>query len=265
MDDLNIALLLLNLTKQETQMLLTLHLIYKNEGKKEMYTIEEIGKLTGYTALSVESILNKLMMKNIIGRITYESITSPAVKEDFDMDFLAILYDKKNSFESAKQKTGFYIDFIDKRYLLNPVLKSWKYLPKVKVVGVLKKLKKVIDSKFIDYLLESFNNGKKNDKRKQASQRLNGWDLKQVVEIFKSRYRVAYGNSYDAGTRDYGHMKNLLAQLSTNSMPKDAIGPFFDYAFEKAVGRDYVLQIAGLKYYANEYLTNIVRNHTGMK
>ena len=259
MNALNTPLLLLNLTKQETQLLLSLYLIYEYENKKKSYTIEEIGKLVGMHKLSVEDTLNKLMMRNIIGRIVYESITDKTVLDNFDEEFLAVLYDKRNPFDSAINKSGFCIDAITKYYFLNPVIKSWKYLPKGKTVAILKRLKKVVDDKFIDYLLVSFNFGKKDDKRKISHSKLNGWDMKQAVEIFKGKYKVAYGNNYDAGTKEYSHMKKLLEQLSINCVPKDNLGLFFDYCFERAVSKEYVLQIAGLRYYANEYYSNVVK------
>lgn len=262
MNDLYEPLFLLNLTKHETQLLLALYIIYENDNKKEKYTIEEIAKLVGSSALLVEDTLNKLMMKNIIGRIVYESITDRSVRENFDGEFLSTLYHKDGAFSegSALDRVGFYIDNITKSYYLNPVTKSWKYIPKAKSVTALKRLQKVNNSPFVEYLLKSFNFGKPNDKRKASHAKLNGWDIKQVVEIFKSRYKTAYGNSYDAGTKDYAHMKKLLEQLSNDCFPKNDIGVFIDYAFERAVGRDYVLQIAGLKYYANEYNTNILKN-----
>lgn len=265
MNDLYVPVLLLNLTKQEIKLLFSLYLIYEYENKKEVYPIEEIGNLVGMQKLLVEDILNKLMMKNIIGRIVYNSITDRTVRDNFDEEFLSVLYDKKNPHKSAQEKAGFHIDFLDRDYFLNPVIKSWKYIPKSKTVSVLKKLKKVIDNPFVDYLLESFNFGRPNDRRKASHLKLNGWDIKQVVEIFKSKYKVIYGNSYNAGTKDYAHMKKLLEQLSNNCFPKDNIELFFQYAFERAMGKDYVLQVAGLKYYANEYLTNIVKNKTGVK
>ena len=262
MNDLYLPMFLLNLTKQENRLLLALFLIYENENKKEKYTIEEIAKLVGYTDLGVEDLLNKLMMRNIIGRIVYESITDRTVKDNFDEEFMAVLYNKHNAFESALNKSGFFIDSITKYYFFNPVAKSWKYIPKARTVSSLKKWKKVMDSPFIEYLLEGFNNGKKGGKRTASHLKLNGWNIKQVMEIFKSKYRTYYGNSYDAGSKDYGHMKKLLEQLSNNAFSKDNIGLFLNYAFERAVGTDYVLQIAGLKYHANAYLTNIVKNRT---
>ena len=262
MNDLYVPLFLLDLTKQENQLLLALYLIYSNEDKREKYTIEEIAKLIGYTELGVENLLNKLMMRNIVGRIVYKSITDKSILDNFDEEFLATLYDKNNAFESAKKKSGFYIDSITKYYFFNPVMGSWKYIPKVGTVSKLKKLKKIMDSPFIDYLLKGFNNGKKGGNRTESHLKLNGWNIKQVIEIFRSKYRTAYGNSYDAGSRDYGHMKKLLEQLSNNAFPKNDIGLFLDYAFERAVGTDYVLQIVGLKYHANAYLTNIVKNRT---
>lgn len=262
MNDLYIPVLLLNLTKQETQLLFSLYLIHEYENRKEVYTIEEIGNLIGMQKLIVEDTLNKLMMKNIIGRIVYHSITDRTIIDNFDEEFLSVLYNKRNPVKSAQEKAGFRIDFIDRDYFLNPVIKSWKYIPKAKSVTTLKKLKKVIDNPFIDYLLESFNFGKADDKRKASHLKLNGWDIKQVVEIFKSKYKVIYGNSYNAGTKDYSHMKKLLEQLSNNATPKDKIEPFFQYSFERAMDKDYVLQIAGLKYYANEYFANVVKNRT---
>lgn len=262
MNDLYIPILLLNLTKQETKLLFSIYLIHEYENRKAVYTIEEIGNLVGMSKLIVEDILNKLMMKNIVGRIVYNSITDRTVRDNFDEEFLSTLYDKKNPVKSAQEKAGFHIDFLDRDYFLNPVIKSWKYTPKAKSVSTLKKLKKAIDNPFIDYMLLSFNFGKAGDRRKQSHAKLNGWNHKQIVEIFKNKYKIIYGNSYTTSGKDYMLMKKLLEQLSNGAMPKDNIEPFLQYAFEKARGQDYVLQIAGLRYHANEYLSNVVKNRT---
>lgn len=266
MNDWDISLFLLDLTKKEQELLWILYFIYGNPDKKDCYTIEEIGKFLGIKKkIIIEDTLNKLLIRNIVGRIVYESPIIKNVIDNFDNDFLSVLYDKQNPLDSAKKKAGFYIDNIDKYYVLNPIIKSWKFIPKAKVVSSLKRLKKVINNDFVEYLLESYNYGKKGDKRVKANSRLNGWNVKQMVEMFREKYKIFYGNNYNAGSSDYGLMKKLLIQLSDGAMPRDNISLFFDYAFERAISRDYVLQIAGLKYYANEYLTNIVKNKTGIK
>lgn len=262
MNSLYISLLLLNLTKQETQLLIMLYLIYINKSDTvKKYTIEEIGKLAGHERIGVEDLLNKLMIRNIVGRITYGGVIKDGIKENFDEDFLAIIYNKREPFESAKKSAGFYIDDGDTVYVLNPVIKSWKYKPKVLVVSKLKKLQKIINNDFVEYLLKSFNNGKKNDKRKQSNLRLNGWNILECMNVFIRKYKVRYGKDYimESNKREQGHMKNLLLEFSKNKIPKSELDPFFNYAFDEALNRDYVLKIVGLKYYANEYLKKVAR------
>jgi len=86
MDELYIPLLLLNLTKQEEQLLIMLFLMHKNSDMNtpKKYTIEELGKLSGHERIGAEDLLNKLMIRNIIGRITYGGVIKDAVKENFD-------------------------------------------------------------------------------------------------------------------------------------------------------------------------------------
>lgn len=260
MNSLYIPLLLLNLTKQETQLLLLLYLIHENKDKKEVYTFQEIAIAMGLKKDSpvIEDLLNRLMVRNIVGRMQYNGIADPTIKENFDSDFLTVLYDKSNPFKSAKQKAGFYIEDITTVFVLNPVTRSWKYLPKAQVVRTLKKLKKVADDSLIEYLLKSFdNNG--NNKRKESNARLNGWSIQHAMDSFKRKYKIRYGNDYilNNSNREYKYMKDLLIEFSKNSISKDKFDPFLDYAFDEAINRDYVLKIVGLKYYANEYLTKV--------
>lgn len=263
MSYLYIPLLLLNLTKQEEQLLIMLYLIEQNINKHtpKKYTIEEIGKLSGHERIGVEDLLNKLMIRNIIGRITYGSVIKDTIKENFDEDFLTIIYNKQEPFKSAIGSAGFYIDDGDTIYVFNPVIKSWKYKPKALVVSKLKKLQKIMDNDFVNYLLKSFNNGEKNDKRKQSNLRLNGWNILECMNVFMRKYKVRYGVDYimNSDKREQGHMKNLLLEFSKNRIPKSELDPFFNYAFDEALNRDYVLKIVGLKYYANEYLKKITR------
>ncbi len=261
-NDLYIPLLLLNLTKQENQLLILLYVIHettKKAGSKKSYMLEEIAKLASLTKPQTVDALNKLLLRNIIGKTVYDGIVDPKIVQNFDDDFLNILYDKINPLESAKQKAGFIIDDVDNIYVLNPVIRSWKYTPKTNVVRILKKLKKSIPNDFIEYLLKSFNDGKKDDKRKQGNARLNGWNIKEAVEIFRAKYQVRFGNVYliNNSSRDYIYMKQLIGDLSINSVSRDNLEPFFDYAFDRAMDKDYLLKIVGLKYYLNEYLTKL--------
>lgn len=254
MNDLHLPLFLLNLTKQENQLLLLLYLIHESKDKKESYTLEEIAKLASLTKPQTVDVLNKLVLRNIIGKAVYDGIVDPKIVQNFDEDFLNILYDKKNPLESAKQKAGFVIDDVENVYVLNTVIRSWKYTPKTNVVRILKKLQKHVSDDFIEYLLKSFNYGKKDDKRKQGNARLNGWNIKEAVEKFRGKYRVRFGNAYLLVDRDYAYMKQLIKDLSINNISRESFEPFLDYAFDRAIDKDYVLKIVGLKYYVNEYL-----------
>ena len=104
----------------------------------------------------------------------------------------------------------------------------------------------------------------KENKRKKTNAEMLKWDVGQVVERFRFKYKSNYGNDYTVGKVDYTHMKKLLTQLTVGNLQYDQIYLFFDYAFNRAKDMDYVLQVFGLKYHANEYLTNVVRNKTGV-
>lgn len=251
MNKLGIPLLLLNLTKQENQLLILLFLIH-DKPRKDKYTLKEISTLASISRDVALDVLNKLVIKNIIGKIRLDGIINPTVLDNFDHDFLVTLYNQNDALNSAKQRAGFIIDDIDTFYLLNTATKSWKYAPKSTVVRTLKKLKKISDDEFVDYLLNSFES-KVGNKRKQSNLRLNGWNVHEIVELFRSKYRAKYGKIYHADKRDYGHMKKLLVELSANNIHKDNVALFFDYALDKALSRDYVLQIFGLRYYTNEF------------
>lgn len=263
MDKLYIPLLLLNLTKNETQLLLWLFLIYESDEKKEAYDIKKLASAISLSQDVTVDTLNKLVMRNIVGKITMSGVVTPTVKEDFDNDFLAILYDKKNSLASAKQKAGFVINNCEVIYVLNVVIKSWRYLNKTYVVKVLKKLTKQFpNDTFITYLLEGYNNGKKGGKRLASIKRVNNsWDVANAVKIFRREYEIKYGSTYHLNTkRDYSHMKIALTQLANNNVPRENLAPFIKYAFDGANNKDYVLSIAGLKYYTNNYSATGFRN-----
>lgn len=262
MEKLYIPLLLLNLTKSETQLLLFLFLIYESENKKESYEVSEIGKLMGISPECALDLLNKLLVKNIVGKIVMRGIVTPVISSNFDDDFLAILYDKKKPLESAMQKVKYKIKIDDTAFVLNPVIKSWRYVNKQSVVRVLKKLNKVIpENKFVTYLLEGYNYGKKGAKRKDSAGIINkSWTTQYAMDKFQKTFNTTYGNVYTPNSRDYKHMKNILIQLSGNNVKPEKLEEFFKYSFDNAVSRDYVIQVAGLKYYANQFLASIRKN-----
>lgn len=261
MNNLYIPLLLLNLTKNETQVLLLLFLIYESENKKEIYDIKEIAKFTSLSTEGMIDTLNKLVIKNIIGKIVMEGIVTPKVIVNFDIAFLNILYDKTNPLESAIQKVKFSMKADDTTYVLNPIIKSWRYQNKEIVVKELKKLDKAIpDNQFIKYLLEGYNYGAKGGKRMKSISKINNWTVKDSMITFREEFHKAYGSTYNPSNRDYKHLKDILLQLSAGNLDKSRLKEFFQHSFEKAISRDYVIQIAGLKYYANEFLAKAGNN-----
>jgi hypothetical protein len=249
MQNLNIPLILLNLPKKEEQVFLSLYTLYEEKSDKEKYTVKEIAKLVGMYESTFLDILNKLVERNLIGKLTYDGVIGKKVLHNFDNAFLAVLYNKEKPLESAIQRAGFYIDDIERVYVLNPVVKSWVFKPKTEVVKKLKNLKRFIKNDFIEYLLKSLGD----NKRKASSK--SKWDVFQVMEKFRAKYKAHYGSDYTATKADFAHMKRLLSQLEAGNLEFDKLYIFFDYAFDRAKDRDYILQVFGLKYYANEYLT----------
>jgi hypothetical protein len=253
MQNLNIPLILLNLPKKEEQVFLSLYTLYEQKPDKEKFTLKEISKLVGMYESSFVDILNKLIERNLVGKLTYTGVIGKKIENNFDNAFLSVLYNKEKPLESAVQRAGYYIDDIENVYVLNPVIKSWVYKPKTEVVKKLKNLKKFINNDFIEYLLKSIGD----NKRKESSK--SKWDTHQVVEKFRAKYKAHYGSDYTVTKADYAHMKRLLTQLEAGNLESDKLYVFFDYAFDRAKNRDYVLQIFGLKYYANEYLTSFCK------
>ena len=117
-NNLHIPLILLNLPKKEEQVFLSLYSIYENEDKKDKYTTKELAKFVSMYEGTFIDILNRLVERNIIGKLTYEGIISKKIKYNFNNAFLSVLYNKNNPLESAVQKSGFYIDDIEKVYRL---------------------------------------------------------------------------------------------------------------------------------------------------
>lgn len=258
MINLYIPFLILKLNKNETQLLLLLLFIYDSETNKEMYNIDEIAKAADLSKEITIDTLNKLVIRNIIGKIVTKGVITPEIIINFDSDFLATLYDKKNALECAKQNAKFIIIEDDISYLLNPIIKTWRYAPKQHVVKMLKKLKKVApDNEFIKYLLEGYNNGKKGGKRLNSISHIKGMvPVKDAMEIFREEFKRAYGSTYTPNSRDYGHIKGVITSLAIKTLNRDILRNFFKYAFDKSFTRDYVVQVAGLKYYANEFLAS---------
>jgi hypothetical protein len=262
--NLNLPLLLLDLPKKEEQVLLYLFLIHNNDNRERRIDLEEFSRILGRDRYEIcRDLLNKLVERNIVGRMKYKGILNKDIQENFQESFLNILYDKNNPLESAIQKVGYYIQDRETIYVLNPVVKSWFYRPKDECLRKLKRIKKQLGSNsFIDYLINGLESGKRTNKKTTASK----WNTYHAVEMFREKYRAHYGSTYTANKADFAHMKRLFSQLNEGGLPEDQLYIFFDYAFERARGsrNDYILQIFGLKYYANEYFTNVIKNKQGV-
>ena len=95
--------LLLNLTQNESRLFRVLYILneyakFSSENLFEIkiitYEIKDIAKLSGLSKLQVVDTLNKLMIRNIVGKIVYDGIVSPKVIKNFDEAFLNTLYNK---------------------------------------------------------------------------------------------------------------------------------------------------------------------------
>lgn len=261
MDKLNIALLLLNLNKAEANLLIYLYLLYKKhkENNEKKYKLEELSDLLGINKFELLSNLNKLEMRNILGKIVYEEgLTDKKIIKGFTNSFLLTLFDQKKPINSSVKRVGFYITDDEVLFVLNPIRKSWKYPANAKIKKIIKSLENITDDDLLKQLKESIKKGKKS-----ANSEINGWNLHEAVALFMEKYKVNYDAIYMINRRiEYSHMKNILSQLNTNNLASDRLEDFFDYAFKRAKKKKAVLQISHLKYYANEFLTNIVKKET---
>ena len=122
-------------------------------------------------------------------------------------------------------------------------------------------IKEMINFEFVEYLLDGYNYGKKGGKRLASIGTINkNWTVQFAMEKFQKLFKTTYGNIYTPNSRDYKHMKNILIQLSGNDVKPERLEAFLKEAFGNAVSRDYVIQVAGLKYYANQFLASIRKN-----
>jgi hypothetical protein len=250
MVNLNIPLILLGLPRKEEQVFIALHLLHKEVVKKEKYTVKEISRLCSMREGTLVDILNRLVEKNIIGKLVYEGVIGKKIKNNFNKVFLALLFDKTNPLESAVQRAGYCIDGLNEVFVLNTVAKSWVYSPKHEALRKVKNLNKFIEDDFLDYLQKSL----EDNKRKKTSAEAVRWNARDAVEKFRAKYSSYYNTDYIVNPVDYKHMKKLLTDLTAGNLAEDQLYVFFDHAFTTSKQRDYALQVHGLKYYVNDYL-----------
>jgi len=261
MEKLNIALLLLNLNKAEANLLVYLYFLYKKhkdtEGKK--YKLEELSELLGIDKPSLIDLLNKLEVRNILGKVVYEEgLTDKKVVKGLTEDFVGSLVENKKPIVEAVSRVGFYITDDEVLFVLNPIRRTWKYPANAKVQKAIKSLENISDDKLLGQLKDSIKKG-----RKSANSSINSWNLHETIVLFQEKYRVNYNSIYAINARiEYSHMKNILLQLHKNNLSTDRLEDFFNYSFKRAKSKKSVLQISHLKYYANEFMTNIIKNKT---
>ena len=259
MNELSCALLLLDASKLEEKIILSLDVLHNTNTCREitMYKISEIGNLVYLDNAEIIKGLNSLMNKNVIGRVTFSvGLTDRTILENLSDTFVRTLYSRKDVWQQAISNAGFYIADVDSSYVLNTNTKTWKYPSKKSTKIILKSLTKNFDTNFLKSVTRSFKNGNNLDN----NTKVNEWGIKESIRLFQDKYKKHYNAIYEVDWKiEYRLMKNLLSQLNTNKIPANKLGSFFDFAFNKAKDRKNVLHIFNLKYYANEFITNIVK------
>lgn len=261
--NLNIGLILVDINKTDMQLFLCLNLLYRanTTNSKKAYKIREISNLSGLTSIAVVKSLNNLSNKNIIGKQVYEEgLVDRKVVQDFDPLFKKSLKGSRKPIKFAVERVGFYIVDDNVVYILNPIVECWKYPSKRKIGKTLMALDTTFfDNKFIKDLIANQKNGKT-----ITDGNVNGWSIKSTLILFCDKYRVNYKAIYSVDwAKDYRIVKHLLEHLKTNNVPNDRLENFLDYAFataKKAKGRNLLVNIANLKYYSNQYITNVIQN-----
>lgn len=253
-------MLLLGLNKTETTLFLLTHMLYKNmEDKGRVYKIEDLEELSGLSRSDIIKGLGSLETKNIIGKLTFEQgLVEKKIVKGFSEEFTNTLYDRSNPVKDATDRVGYHIADDDFAYVLNPCAKSWKYPAKAKMLKAINRLEKIFDKDdFIKYLKNSL---KKKGGRRAANSTVGDWNVHGAIQKFVTKYKEYYNANYVVDKKlEYRLMRNVLIILSSNKVSKDDLPKFLDFAFKKAKNKKAVVHISTLKYYANEFVTNVVK------
>ena len=258
MENFLVSLLLLDVNKTDMELALCLYLLYlhKDTENGKVYKVRDIGAISSLASHTLVKSLNNLVDVNVLGKLVFEDgIVERKVARNFDDCFLATLEKPNQGPKEAIKRIGYYIIDDESIYVLNPIFTSWKYPTWRKIGKKLKALQEAFKNDLIEYLIKNIKNG-----RLVSNKDVNGWNIKDAIGLFAEKYKVNYNATYTVDWQiEYRVMKKLLIQLNTNNLPNDKLEDFFDYAFKKVKSRKQVLHIANLKYYANEYLANIIK------
>jgi len=259
MGDLLFSLILLDITKRDFKVTLSLCLLYlsylKEKKDKRVIKIRDISAMTSLTSTVVAASLDNLIDYNIVGRLTLDTtVEGRKVKDNFQENFLYTLKnkDKKRAIVEAIDRVGYYVTDDTQYYVFNPITDTWKYPGWKRVNKALTYIDGLMESNLIKELIKNKNTGKNKD-----NQKVNGISIKRSLYCFAEKFEEAYGSIYALNWAvEYPLMKALLKQFVANNIQEMAkIESFFIWSFKKGKEKDYIVHINSLKYYANEFLT----------
>lgn len=260
MDKLFTALLLLDLSKNELKTALVLALLNNAECGGRVYKIEQIQDLVGIDKSGLINALTTLEIKNVVGKLVFDiGLLDKKLVKNFSEDFLSTIINKSSAPDYAIERVGYHITDEESAFVYNPLVTSWKYPAKAKVLKAIK----AYDGLFAeDSAVQTFVTslkGKVKNGKKSANANINGWEIHGSIQLFVKKYKEYYNANYLVDKKlEYRLMKNVLTILSSNNVATEKLEKFFDYALNKGKGKKKPVHISSLKYYANEFVTNVV-------
>lgn len=260
MNNLLIALLLLELSQRRVLVAIGLYLNYliyakKKDTKPVCIDIKKLAKQVGLDVHRTAESMEKLVNYNVVGSVVLETVLEKKkVVRGLNERFINSLDESRRGkpLTNAVARTNYYVTYDAKVYVFNPNMLTWMYPSKDRALKIANNFKKNLDSEIIKHILDINKNKKP---REQADK--NELNAPRLLSLFIGKFTKIYGQEYDPNwTIESAKMKNLILQFERNSVAREEIPEFFDWAFEKIAGQDRVLSVAFLRSLANEYLAS---------
>ena len=253
MEQIHIAQLLLNLGKNDKQILGLLHFMYlEGDTDKGVYRVTDLSNFTGIESDSIVNSLNNLTNKNICGKIVYgNSVVEREIVKDFGKKFKEALGD---NIKDIIDHVGFYILDGETVYVYNICQLTWYYPTWKKIGKQVNAIHAKIENELTGYLIEN----KNNPDVLNTGDVVNGWAVKKEAEVFLAKYKEAYNVYYNMNwTVDYAMFKAVLRFLDKNNLDERKLHDFFDYSFKRAKAKKFTVSLGNLQYSANEYILEV--------
>lgn len=242
-------------------MSLALYLNYDIYSKQEtekpvVIDIKEVARQTGLDSYRTSVTLDSLIDYNIVGSAILDiTLGKKKITRGLNKKFIKSLEDnqREKPLTNAIRRTNYYIKDDSKVYVLNPDILTWTYPTWRKISKVIRGFKGKIDLEIIQHLIK-LNKEDKLNKRSNKKEELNA---PKLLSLFIKKFEDAYGRQYTPNwTIETSKMKNLILQFERNSVVKEEIPDFLDWAFNKIYNQNKVLNTYFLRSLANEYLVN---------